>query len=138
MLRERVRECESEGKGDDDEVESKWRRKSFGVESKIFEVEVEKRRGKTLLFIVESKRGVSSWVRLGPASVGIFLEGLDQCVKDGKDDKWEKGWKEKGRRYSMAHEVNKAGSFIRLGVVDAEEKRYSIYIPRGREGREGW
>ena len=60
------------------------------MESKIFEVEVEKRRGKTLLFIVESKRGVSSWVRLGPASVGIFLEGLDQCIKDGKDDKWEK------------------------------------------------
>ncbi|RVW44362.1 LINE-1 retrotransposable element ORF2 protein [Vitis vinifera] len=72
------------------------------------------------------------------ASVGIFLEGLDQCVKDGKDDKWEKGWKEKGRRYSIVREVNKAGSFIRLGVVDAEEKRYSICILRGRGGREGW
>ena len=90
MLRKRVRECESEGEGDDGEVDSKRRRKRFGVESKIFVVEVEKRRGKTLLFIVKSKRGVSSWVRLGPASVGIFLEGLDQCIKDGKDDKWEK------------------------------------------------
>ncbi|RVW53705.1 Dolichol-phosphate mannose synthase subunit 3 [Vitis vinifera] len=79
--------------------------KSFGVESKVFEVEVEKRRG------------------------------LDQCVKDGKDNKWEKGWKEKGRSYSMVREVNKAGSFIRLGVVDAEEKRYNICIPRGRGGR---
>ena len=108
------------------------------MEPKVFEVEVEKRRGKTLLFIVESRRGVSSWVRLGLASAGIFLEGLDQCVKDGKDDKWEKGWKEKGKRYSMVREVNKAGSFIRLGVVDAEEKRYSICIPRGRGGGEGW
>ena len=70
---------------------------------------------------MESKKGASSWVRLGPASVGIFLEGLDQCIKDGKNDKWEKGWKEKGRRYSMVREVNKAGSFIRLGVVDADE-----------------
>ena len=38
----------------------------------------------------------------------------------------------------MVREVNKAGSFIRLGVVDAEEKRYNICIPRGRGGREGW
>lgn len=108
------------------------------MESKIFEVEVERRRGKTLFFIVESKKGFSSWVRLGLASVGTFLEGLDQCMKDGKIDRWEKGWKEKGRRYSMVREVNKAESFIRLGVVDAEEKRYSICIPRGRGGREGW
>ena len=144
LLRERARECESEGGGDGDEGENQTEKrmkrqgKSFGVESKVFEVEVEKRRGKTLLFIVESKRGVSSWVRLGPASAGIFLEGLDHCVKHGKDDKWEKGWKEKGRSYSMVCEVNKTGSFIRLGVVDAEEKRYKICIPRGRGGREGW
>ena len=65
MLRERARKCESKGEGDGDEVESKRKGKCFGVESKVFEVEVEKRRGKTLLFIVESKRGVSSWVRLG-------------------------------------------------------------------------
>ena len=139
LLRERARECESEGEGDGDEGDNqmeKWRKrqgKSFGVESKVFEVEVEKRRGKTLLFIVESKKGVSSWVRLGPASARIFLEGLDRCVKDGKEDKWEKG-----RSYSMVREVNKAGSFIRLGVVDAEEKRYSICISRGRGERGGW
>ena len=51
----RERECESEGEGNDDEVELKRKRQSFGVESKIFEVEVEKRRGKTLFFIVEVK-----------------------------------------------------------------------------------
>ena len=134
----REKEGESVGEGDDDEVESNRKRQKFGVKSKTFEVEVEKRRGKTLIFIVESKKGVSSWVRLGPASVGMFLEGLEQCIKDGKNDKWEKGWKENWRRYSMVREVNKAGSFIRLGVVDAEEKRFSICIPRGRGGREGW
>ena len=54
------------------------------MESKVFEVKEEARRGKTLFFIVESKRGVSSWVRLGPVSVRLFQEGLDQCVKNGK------------------------------------------------------
>ena len=68
----------------------------------------------------------------------MFLKGMDQCMKDGKIDKWENGWKEKGRRYSMVLEVNKAGSFIRLGVVDAEEKWFSICIPKGKGGREGW
>ena len=99
---------------------------------------MEERRGKTLFFIVESKRGVSSWVRLGPASVRLFLEGLDQCVKNGKEDEWEKGWKEKGRSYSMVRETNKVGCFLRLRVVHAEEKSYSICIPKGRGERGGW
>ena len=122
----RARERESEGKGDGDEGDNQAgkRRKRqgncFRVESKVFEVEVEERRGKTLFFIVESKRGASSWVQLGPASVRLFLEGLDQCVKNGKGDKWEKGWREKGRSYSMVREANKEGCFLRLGVVDAE------------------
>ena len=134
----RGREGDSEGEGDDDEAKLDRKRQKFEVESKTFEVEVEKKRGKTLLFIVESKKGVSSWVKMGLASVEMFLEGMDQCIKDGKDDKWEKGWKEKGRRFSMVREANKAGSFIRLGVVDAEEKWYSICIPKGKGGREGW
>ena len=131
----RARERESEGDGDEGDNQAGKRRKlqgnCFRVESKVFEVKVEERRGKTLFFIVESKRGVSSWVRLGPASVRLFLEGLDQCVNNRKEDKWEKGWKEKGRSYSMVREANKAGCFLRLRVVDAEEKRYSICIPKG-------
>ena len=108
------------------------------MESKVFEVEVEERRGKTLFFIVESKMGVSSWVRLGPTSVRLFLEGLDQCVKNGKEDKWEKGWKKKGRSYSMVRKANKVGCFIRLGVVDVKEKRYSICILKGRGEKGEW
>ena len=90
-----------------------------------------------MVFIVESKRGVSSWVRLGPTSVRLFLEGLDRCVKNGNEDKWEKGWKEKGRSYSMVREANRAGCFLWLGVVDSEEKRYSICIPKGKRERGG-
>ncbi|RVW81496.1 Obg-like ATPase 1 [Vitis vinifera] len=117
-ISQQSREHESEGDGDEGDNQTEKQRKRqgncFGVESKVFEVEVEERRGKTLFFIVESKRGVSSRVRLGLASVRLFLEGLDQCVKNGKGDKWEKG------------------------VVDAEEKKYNICIPKGRGEKGGW
>ncbi|RVW45830.1 hypothetical protein CK203_086255 [Vitis vinifera] len=87
LLRERARECESEGEGDGDEGDNQMEKRR-------------KRQGR-----------VSGWnQRLGLASARIFLEGLDRCVKDGKEDKWEKG-----RSYSMVCEVNKAGSFIRYG-----------------------
>ena len=139
-----MRENERARKSDGDEEESRaenWRKRkgsSFWVESKVFEVGVEERKGKSHVFIVESKRGVSSWVRLGPANVGLFLEGLYQCIKDGKEGKWEKGWKEKGRSYSLVRDANSAGCFLRLGVVDLEKKRYSICIPKGSGERGGW
>ena len=82
------------------------------MESKVFEVEMVERRGKPQVIIVESKRGVSSWVRLGSASVGFFLEGLYQCLKNVKEGKWEKGWKEKGRSFSLVRDTNRAGSFF--------------------------
>ena len=82
------------------------------MESKVFKVEMVERRGKPQVIIVESKRGVSSWVRLGSASVGFFLEGLYQCLKNVKEGKWEKGWKEKGRSFSLVRDTNRAGSFF--------------------------
>ena len=54
----------------------KRKTRSFGVESKSFELEMEERGGKTLITITESKKGVSSWVRMGLYSVGMFMEGL--------------------------------------------------------------
>ena len=35
-------------------------------------------------------------------------------------------------------DVNRAGCFLRLGVVDLEMKRYSIFILKGRGERRGW
>ncbi|RVW73946.1 hypothetical protein CK203_053157 [Vitis vinifera] len=61
----------------------------------------EERRGKTLITITESKKGVSSWVRMGMYNVGLFMEGLHQCIEDVKEGRWEKGWKEKGRNFSL-------------------------------------
>ena len=96
------------------------------------------RRGKPQVIIMESKRGVSSWVHLGLASVGFFLERLYQCLEDVKEGKWEKGWKEMGRSFSLMRDANRAGCFLRLRVVDSEMKRYSIYIPKGKGDKGGW
>ena len=87
----------------------KRKTRSFGVESKSFELEMEERGGKTLITITESKKGVSSWVRMGLYSVGLFMEGLHQCIKDVKEGRWEKGWKEKGRNFSLVRITNRGG-----------------------------
>ena len=78
-------------------AENRRKRKtnSFGVESKAFELEMVEKGGTTLT-ITESKKGVSSWVRMGLNNVGLLMEGLQQCIEDRRDGNWEKRWKEKG------------------------------------------
>ena len=82
--------------------------------------------------------GVSSWDRLGLASVGFFAEELVQCIRNGKEGRWERGWKEKGRSYSLVREANRARCFLRLGVTDMEKRIFSICIPKGRGEKGGW
>ena len=108
------------------------RKSSFSVESKTFEVKVEEKKGKTQVVVLERKRGISSWVRMGIESLGFFLEGLVHCNKDTSVGKWKRNWKENGRVYSMVRDENRDGCFIRLGVVDLESKNASIFIPKGR------
>ncbi|RVW44704.1 hypothetical protein CK203_081810 [Vitis vinifera] len=120
------------------ENRGKRKRSSFVVESKLFEVVAEERYGRSHAIISESKGGVVSWVRLGSGSVGQLIEGLIQCAKEGKDGRWEKGWNEKGRSYSLVRETNRAGSFIRLGVTDMEKRRFGICIPKGKGEKGGW
>ena len=52
------------------------------MESKSFEVEVEEKKGKLQAIIVERKIGISSWVKLGPESLGFFLD----CLRFGIED----------------------------------------------------
>ena len=111
---------------------------SFGVESKIFEVKVEEKKGKLQATIVERKRGISSWVKLGPVSLGLFLECLLLCLEETSDEKWERMWKENGRSYSLLRDENKGGCYLRLGVVDLDKKNFSIFIPKGRRVKGGW
>ncbi|KAJ9676450.1 hypothetical protein PVL29_025131 [Vitis rotundifolia] len=88
--------------------------------------------------IVERKRGVSSWVKMGPTSLEILVDCLVLCIKDLGKGKWERNWKENGRFYSLVLDVNKGGCFLRLGVVDLENKRFSIFIPKGKGAKGGW
>ena len=114
------------------------RKGRFSVESKTFEIEVEEKKGKMQAMIVERKRGISSWIRMGPESLGLFLEGLVHYSEDMSVGKWGRNWKENGRAYSMVRDGNKGGCFIRLGVVDLENKNFSIFIPKGRGAVRGW
>lgn len=84
-------ERERDGEEGEDNAVVRRRRKgsSFVVESKVFKLALEERKGKPQVFIMERKRGVSSWVWLGPESLEIFLEGLNHCIKDKKERKWE-------------------------------------------------
>ena len=70
-------------------VHSGSRKGRFSVELKTFEIEVEEKKGKMQATIVERKRGMLSWIRLGPESLGLFLEGLVHCSKDTSVGKWE-------------------------------------------------
>ena len=114
------------------------KRGGFGVESKRFEVEVEERRGRLHATIVERKGGISSWVRLGPVSLGIVLECLIMSIEDVRLVRWVREWKENGRMYPLSRDYNRGGCFLRLGVADLERKRFSVFIPKGRGVKGGW
>ena len=136
--REGERERESACDGDDEETGEASRRRSFTVESKTFELALDDRKGKRQFRIVEKKRGVSTWVRLGLESLGLFKEGLIHCIRDDEEGRWEKEWKEGGKLYTLARGFNRAGVYLRLGVVGLERKRFCIFLPRGRRGKRGW
>ena len=75
---------------------------------------------------------------MGIESLGFFLEGLVHCCKNTSDGKWRRSWKDNGRAYSMVRDENRGGCYIRLGVVDLENKNASIFIPKGRGAVGGW
>ena len=133
-----VRESESACDDDDDETGEASRKRSFTVESKTFELALDERKGRCQILIVEKKRGVSTWVRLGLESLGLFKEGLIHCIRDEKEGRWEMEWRDRGKRFTLARGSNRAGGFLRLGVVDLERKNFCIFLPRGRRDKRGW
>ncbi|RVW60695.1 hypothetical protein CK203_053054 [Vitis vinifera] len=101
-----------------EDIDAETENKQLGVESKAFELEMVEKGGTTLT-IMESKKGVSSWVRMGLNSVGLLMEGLQQCIEDRRDGIWEKRWKEKGPK--LLH-VKGAGrrwveALCQLGII---------------------
>ena len=135
---QRMRERDGEGIEDNEGLRRRRKGSRFVVESKVFKLTLVERRGKPQIYIEERKRGVSSWVRVGVESLWFLLEGLNHCIKDEKEGRWERDWKEQGRSYSLLRSANKAGCFLRLGVINSKRKQYNICIPKGREEKEGW
>ncbi|RVW59255.1 hypothetical protein CK203_113493 [Vitis vinifera] len=88
-------------------------------------------------------RGVdSAWNRKDSRS--RWRRGEVDCMlrlwrgKVGSRRGWAREWKENGRMYSLSRDYNRGGCFLRLGVVDLEGKRFSVYIPRGKGEKGGW
>ena len=69
------------------------------MESKSFEVKVEEKKGKLQATIVEGKKGISSWIRLGPVSLGLFFDCLVLCIKGHEN--WKMGKKVEGKREGL-------------------------------------
>lgn len=56
--------------------------------------------------LIEEQRSFSSWVALGPASLGFLLEGFECAFPLLKEQQWHCRWKEEGRRYSLTKDEN--------------------------------
>ncbi|RVW34169.1 hypothetical protein CK203_092839 [Vitis vinifera] len=109
-------------------LQSGVRKRSFGVESKTFEVETEKKKGITQIFIVERKRGVSSWIKLGPASLGPLMEGLVFCTKDTRTGHWEKFWQENGKPSLNARRNKGDASYAWVLSIGKRKDLVSLYL----------
>ena len=47
-------------------------------------------------------------------------------------------WRDRGKQFTLVRGSNRAGGFLRLGVVDPEQKTFCIFLPRGRRDKRGW
>ena len=111
--------------------------KSFSVEAKTFILDLRRQKGSLRGIIKERRRNLSSWVLLGPASLRFFLEGIERSFCELREERWAWNWKEEGRRYEMAKNTNRAGPFVSLKVFYPREKKFSLFVSRGRK-KEGW
>ncbi|RVW84282.1 hypothetical protein CK203_036651 [Vitis vinifera] len=64
MTGESERECDGEEGENSTAIQRRRKESSFAVESKVFEIVLDERKGRPQVLIVEKKRGVSSWVRM--------------------------------------------------------------------------
>ena len=69
--------------------------------------------------IEERRRNFSSWVWLGHATLGFFLEGVKRSFREPREEQWVWNWKEDGTKYLMVKGANHACPFVRLKVFDA-------------------
>ena len=108
------------------------------MDSKSFELLVDKVGGKLRGCIWEKCRGLTSWIRFGDASLISLLDGVEACCRGSDDRSWSLVWEERGRKYRLECRSNKAGRFFLCSVHDLETKRFCLIFPKGKGLIGGW
>ena len=110
----------------------------FGVDSKTFEISVNKAKGKVFGTVCERGLNIYSWVRFSGKGLTFLLEGAETycCLKVG--ERFKKAWAEGERRYQLELRTNKAGQFLFCTAWDVEGKKFSLVLPAGRSVVGGW
>ena len=110
----------------------------FSVDSKTFEISIEKVKEKVLGKICERGPNFSLWIRFGGKGLALLVEGVEtSCVmKDGEP--FRKVWVEGGRHYLLELCSNRAGWFLFCSVWSVEEKRFSLAFHEGGGFLRGW
>ena len=104
----------------------------------MFTVDLKHHKGMMRGVIEAKRRSFSSWVWMGPLSLGFFLEGIEKRYLDTKEEHWVWSWKEEGRSYQMTKDGNRVGPFVSLKVIDVGRKFFSIIVPEGGRNGRGW
>ena len=108
------------------------------MESKSFELWVDKVGGKLRGCIWEKCRGLTSWIRFGDASLISLLDGVEACCRGSDDRSWSLVWEEGGRKYRLECRSNKEGRFLLCFVCDLEAKRFCLIFLEGKGLIGGW
>ena len=108
------------------------------MESKSFELWVDKVGGKLRGCIWEKCRGLTSWIRFWDASLSSLLDGVEACCRGSDDRSWSLVWEEGGRKYRLECRSNKEGRFLLCFVCDLEAKRFCLIFLEGKGLIGGW
>ena len=113
-------------------------RRWFSVDSKSFEIKVEREGRKEQVIIIERRRGRISWIRFREGGVRFLLKGVESLRREeGKNSEGVEWW-ENGRRSSLDLKENGVGRFIQCLVADEDGKRHRLFFPEGDGLVNGW
>ena len=99
------------------------------MEAKVFILDLKRQKG-FLRGVIKGRKNVSSWLGVGLASLGFFLERVERSFQ-------VKG--EEGRSFQvMVKDANHAGPFVRLQVLDTGGRKFCIFVLSGRRNAKAW
>lgn len=98
----------------------------FSVDSKPFQISIEKVKGR---WLERCHKGVEGF-HLGPGlarkAFALWLEGAESCYHDNDRKSYRKVWIEGGRDYKLEMRSNRVGRFLLCFVFSMEENRFTL------------